>query len=852
MPLFCSRRTSTILLTLLGLFLVGAVIVLTTATAYFSIDNSAYVLPEELGTWDEIRFGSSPDGPDSWAARLPWLAKLYGHDPNAITNGSRASPSGAVQPASPEASAAPTWRDNTPRPYDPANPPEKIPRIIHQTWKDEHLPPRWQAVRDECAAMHPDYEYMLWTDAESRKFIAEHYPWFIPVFDAYPYPIQRADAIRYFVLHHYGGVYMDLDVGCNRRLDPLLRFEVVLPRTRPIGVSNDIMLAQKGHPFMDQVIHNLITFNHQYLTNYPTVMFSTGPMFLSASYGLYVDAHGPATPSTPSQPSAGFSGVRVLPKSLYGKNAKPSDVPDAFFAHFYGSSWHSNDAGFLIFLRDHGRLLMFIGACVVGYGFFRTMVATALFGLGSKSTGSRRRSRSRGRWIGLPVGTGSSTLSRHRSKRRSTADDRTMPLEELAAGASSSSAASGSRLSMPSNRSQRLSLPLFQLQEQEAANRDAPQSVLAWVGQTLSRPSSRNEGAADPESSASTGRPASPRVGKKKGGVLYLPAYFVSRGDESSSQLSPSSSISSVAAGWQASGSSGANNLTSWAASLLPDSWRGPSPAPSHASRLSRGGDDIDLESVGSASCDEEEYGGEGHQRSRSAANKEATVPLLRNGSTASNGAGGGRFARSWTEATSNEKRNGSSLSQATSSPDCYDQSNPMDARAYGGKEGDTDIGPNGTLLAEARQSSSLTTSAAVQPPSASRLLRRLPSSGDFHAAEDTPIGSAKTPPPPYPYGGEAEPSSGRDKLRQNQAQGLPHGLRAPQPKRAIDTEEIEADWDEDCAEEGAWEGDGDIGSQTRRGTVVATTPSQQQQPLGSTLTTEAGADEVVDSTERV
>ena len=52
--------------------------------------------------------------------------------------------------------------------------------------------------------------------------------------------------------------------------------QVILPATIPVGVSNDIMLSEKGHPFMDLVIHNLVTFNHQYGTNYPTVMFSTG------------------------------------------------------------------------------------------------------------------------------------------------------------------------------------------------------------------------------------------------------------------------------------------------------------------------------------------------------------------------------------------------------------------------------------------------------------------------------------------------------------------------------------------------------------------------------------------------
>ncbi|KAF8827977.1 hypothetical protein HHX47_DHR4001039 [Lentinula edodes] len=46
-------------------------------------------------------------------------------------------------------------------------------------------------------------------DDSSREFIAEHYPWFLDTFNDYKYAIQRADAIRYFVLHHYGGVYLD-------------------------------------------------------------------------------------------------------------------------------------------------------------------------------------------------------------------------------------------------------------------------------------------------------------------------------------------------------------------------------------------------------------------------------------------------------------------------------------------------------------------------------------------------------------------------------------------------------------------------------------------------------------------
>ncbi len=51
----------------------------------------------------------------------------------------------------------------------------------------------------------------------SRDFIADEYGWFLDTFDNYVYPIQRADAIRYFVLAHYGGFYIDLDTVSHDR-----------------------------------------------------------------------------------------------------------------------------------------------------------------------------------------------------------------------------------------------------------------------------------------------------------------------------------------------------------------------------------------------------------------------------------------------------------------------------------------------------------------------------------------------------------------------------------------------------------------------------------------------------------
>ena len=156
-------------------------------------------------------------------------------------------------------------------------------------------------------------------------------------------------------------------MGCLRPLVQLLTFPVILPKTIPVGVSNDLMIAEKGHPFLAQTIHNLITFDHSWVLNYPTVMFSTGPMFLSAQYGLYTASH----PPTPEHPGGE---VRILPKSLYGKNAKPEEAPHSFFSHFYGSSWHADDAAFIGFLGKWGKGLMWFGLVILIIGLGRILL----------------------------------------------------------------------------------------------------------------------------------------------------------------------------------------------------------------------------------------------------------------------------------------------------------------------------------------------------------------------------------------------------------------------------------------------------------------------------------------------
>ena len=92
------RRVFYILLVILGLVLAGTVVVLSSVTYYLAIDPDAYLSETEVPILDNS---------------TRWNASDYGQI-------------------------------------------ERIPRIIHQTWKSETLPAKWENVSQGCRDMMPD------------------------------------------------------------------------------------------------------------------------------------------------------------------------------------------------------------------------------------------------------------------------------------------------------------------------------------------------------------------------------------------------------------------------------------------------------------------------------------------------------------------------------------------------------------------------------------------------------------------------------------------------------------------------------------------------------------------------
>lgn len=220
---------------------------------------------------------------------------------------------------------------------------ERIPRLIHQTWKDLEVPSRWAEAeagwRAMAAQTNPrgggtEFVHLLWTDGALRDFMADLFPGALALYDSYPYHIQRVDVARYFILYALGGVYVDLDIS-RRSVDllPLLRrHDLLLPETAPLGVSNDFMIVRPAHPMIGRILRRIEAYNYWVYSQFFTVMLSTGPLLVSIELGAWRhDAllHGR---------TAEVEGLRIMETELYNSG------PQSLVGHLPGGSWHSGDA----------------------------------------------------------------------------------------------------------------------------------------------------------------------------------------------------------------------------------------------------------------------------------------------------------------------------------------------------------------------------------------------------------------------------------------------------------------------------------------------------------------------------
>ena len=102
-----------------------------------------------------------------------------------------------------------------------------------------------------------NYHYKMWDLKDCEELIIEKYPEYICLWTEFRYPIQKADFIRYLILHQYGGWYVDCDVYPTQNLDYFKGFDECFTswsdddQKKPY---NAVMYSSKNNPLFIEIM----------------------------------------------------------------------------------------------------------------------------------------------------------------------------------------------------------------------------------------------------------------------------------------------------------------------------------------------------------------------------------------------------------------------------------------------------------------------------------------------------------------------------------------------------------------------------------------------------------------------
>ena len=228
-----------------------------------------------------------------------------------------------------------------------------IPKIIHIMWIGHRQPP--QECIDSWWAMHPGWTHMFWNDTKVAEFEFHNQH----AIDQSQFISGKVNIMRYEILKHFGGVFIDADALCLKPLDEgdfLDReaFSCYINENLSLRVANGYMGFITNYPLLDELIERI--------SNLPDSEFNpkrnnswliTGPEFLRKTIEETADLiH--LYPSVTFCP-VHHSGVRA-------ENWKEAEI----FSLQYWNSTHRTegskekrkilDDALLDFLRDHREL----------------------------------------------------------------------------------------------------------------------------------------------------------------------------------------------------------------------------------------------------------------------------------------------------------------------------------------------------------------------------------------------------------------------------------------------------------------------------------------------------------------
>jgi mannosyltransferase OCH1-like enzyme len=260
----------------------------------------------------------------------------------------------------------------------------EVPKIIHQTWKDNNIPDHWLPSHTSWIELHPDWIYVLWTDEMNLKLIETYYPEFLYRYNGYRYNIQRADSIRPFILKRYGGMYVDLDIECVYPVDEYIEsgsdvillkdfgnLATLMERNKDnfIGryiensgrYTNMIMASVPESPFWDLVIDEMLKPHVPWwsLSRHFYIMHTTGPFVIDRCVTQYEREY----INKPQRSIDNIHNVTLFPHRNFNPctvcDSKPCTIEGSNVRMLEGSSWAHIDSKVITWVSCHPISILF-------------------------------------------------------------------------------------------------------------------------------------------------------------------------------------------------------------------------------------------------------------------------------------------------------------------------------------------------------------------------------------------------------------------------------------------------------------------------------------------------------------
>lgn len=208
---------------------------------------------------------------------------------------------------------------------------DTVPKNIMQTWKTSNVPDKWKLGQASIVSWNLGWNYQLMSDDDNLKFMEIYFPQYVDRYKKLPYPIMKADTIRYAWLYVNGGVYIDLDYCAHESFDLLLdsidQNNDIFLRWAGTGPSNDFMMSKPRHDFWLKCLEDIFSGDKPMqcvINKHLCILEWTGPGVVGRSINKYTNLKWQ------------YVSTKLFPKCTLCRTPNNKGI---LFSHLEGDSW---------------------------------------------------------------------------------------------------------------------------------------------------------------------------------------------------------------------------------------------------------------------------------------------------------------------------------------------------------------------------------------------------------------------------------------------------------------------------------------------------------------------------------